>query len=72
MSYTNLWLLWLAIFCIIEGFALANKRQEDTLSEHVWEWFCVKRGGSRKWLRYSLLVIFLLWLTIHFLTGGEV
>lgn len=42
--YTMAWVLWLALFAVIEGMALVNSRKGDTLSEHVWAWFGI---GSR-------------------------
>ena len=50
----------------------------DTLSEHVWMWFGVNREGSgierhsNAWARIRRVVLggFLLWLSVHFMTGG--
>ena len=76
--YTVLWLLWLAYFLVVEGVALFNSRPGDTLSEHVWLWFGTewRKGQSPRersgWtqLRRVLLAAFMVWLTVHFLTGG--
>ncbi|MFF3055009.1 hypothetical protein [Streptomyces sp. NPDC057909] len=38
-----LWVGWLAAFVVIEGKALFNKTEGDTLSEHVWRWFSTAR-----------------------------
>jgi hypothetical protein len=78
-GWTWAWLVWIAYFLVVEGFALFNSRPGDTLSEHVWAWFGTgrRRPGEPErqrsgWtqLRRVLLLAFLAWLSIHFLTGG--
>jgi hypothetical protein len=75
-GYTIAWLAWLGAFCVIEGKALFNKQPGDTLSEHVWRWFCTGVGttsdpsGWTRLRRFSLLA-FMAWLSVHFLTGGR-
>lgn len=75
-GYTWAWLAWLAAFGVIEGRALFNKRDGDTLSEHVWRWFATERGSSgtpsawQRTRRFALLA-FMGWLTAHFMTGGR-
>ena len=73
--WTWLWLGWGAYFAVVEGFALANSRDGDTLSEHIWLWFGFTPGITRpiSWwtrLRRFLMLAFLAWLDVHFLTGG--
>ena len=80
IDYTSVWtigwLLWILYFVILEGVALFRSKPGDTLSEHVWVWFGTQRhdldrpvtGWTR--LRRVLLGGFMLWLSIHFLTGG--
>ncbi|MEU6056973.1 hypothetical protein [Streptomyces sp. NPDC047097] len=72
------WIVWLGAFCAIEGKALANRTEGDTLSEHIWTWFSTSRsaaaGQPSGWVRlrrFSLLA-FLAWLLAHFLSGGWV
>jgi hypothetical protein len=74
------WLAWLGAFVALEGPALMNKTQGDTLSEHVWKWFATSRADMKKdngkttgWVRVRrvILVGFMAWLSIHFATGGE-
>ncbi|WLW38625.1 hypothetical protein [Streptomyces phage Verabelle] len=72
-----LWVGWLAAFCVIEGKALFNKTEGDTLSEHVWKWFSTRRTAAKTeqptgWvrLRRFVLLAFMAWLSVHFLTGG--
>lgn len=69
--WTQLWLIWLGMFGVVEGAALANKKPGDTLSEHVWKWFSIQdKGGGWRLRRFGLLS-FLAWLVAHFLTGGK-
>jgi hypothetical protein len=63
---------------VVEGKALFNKTEGDTLSEHVWKWFgtartAEKQGQPTGWvrLRRFVLLAFMTWLSAHFLTGGK-
>jgi hypothetical protein len=74
MIWTTLWLVWFAMFLVVEGAALFNKTAGDTLSEHVWKWFAT--GGGVKmtgWVRLRRVVLmgFLAWLLVHFMSGGR-
>lgn len=69
-AYTVLWLVWLAMFIAIEGQAFLYRVQGGTLSEHVWAWFSIKGKGAWWRARRFVLLAFLAWLTVHFLTGG--
>lgn len=72
--FTVAWLTILAWFVVWEAVAIVRKRRGDTLSEHVWDWFCLrgnkKDKGSWCIIRRILFFGFWLWLTVHFLTGG--
>lgn len=61
------------MFCVVEGVALYRKAPGDTLSEHVWRVFRTdkmsKPTGSTR-LRRFILLAFMAWLSVHFLTGG--
>lgn len=70
-GWTLLWLGWLVAFALIEGFALANCKAGDTLSEQVWAWASIKDKGAFWRLRRLALVTLLAWLSLHFLTGGQ-
>lgn len=80
-GYTLAWLAWLGYFLVVEGMALFNSRPSDTLSEHVWAWFGTQRrkpgepirdrSGWTQARRFVLLA-FMVWVTVHFLTGGWV
>lgn len=72
---TALWLGWIAAFFAIEIPAIARKRPQDTLSDHVWSWFGIPQhkapaAGIRA-RRFALLA-FMAWLCSHFLTGDDV
>jgi len=73
--FTLLWVLWALAFCLIEGVALVNSTRGDTLSEHVWAWLGLRRGGGRvtpKWtLRLARFTFCagLMWLVIHLTTN---
>jgi hypothetical protein len=71
--YTVAWIIWIALFLVIEGMALANKAPGDTLSEHVWKWFRTDVEPANRtlqdWLLRGILLGFLLWLCLHFLFG---
>jgi len=70
-GYTLAWAVWLAAFAVIEGKALRDNRKNDTLSEHVWQWFAVKdKGAPYGQLRRATLAMGMAWLAGHFLTGG--
>lgn len=74
--FTGLWVGWLVMFLVVEGVALFNRRPGDTLSEHVWAvikpWKGPReRSGAEQLLRFLLLAL-LVWLPIHFFTGGWV
>jgi len=72
--FTVLWVGIILYFVIVEGIALVRKRRGDTLSEHVWDWFCLrgKKEGKSGWciVRRILFFAFWIWLTVHFLSGG--
>lgn len=80
-NWTYAWLAWLAAFAVIEGAALFNKKDGDTLSEHVWKWFATSKKAHAKEgteqpkgtvrIRRFALLAGMAWLTVHFLTGGR-
>lgn len=58
------------IIGVVELVALLNKRDGDTLSEHVWKWV----GVGRHWtvgftIRRLAVVVFLGWLLFHLSLG---
>jgi hypothetical protein len=71
-GWTVAWLMWIALFLAIEGAAIFNRERGDTLSEKIWLWFAIKNKPRGYKMRRFVLLIFLVWLTAHFLTGGWV
>lgn len=74
--YTFWWILWLAQFPVIEGYALWKHRgQGYTLSEHVWAWFGIRPHGKAfprfVAARRIALALFMGWLMLHFLSGSN-
>ena len=69
-GWTFAWILWLAMFAVIEGAALKNPVQGDTFSENVWKWFSVKDKGAGWRARRITLALGLVALLFHFLHGG--
>lgn len=69
-GYTMAWILWALAFVLIEGPAICNRREGDTLSEHIWALASVReKGRGWRWRRLALLAA-LAWLGVHLLTGG--
>lgn len=75
--FTVAWISWIGVFAVVEGIALFNRREGDTLSEHVWQWFGVGRHGKPRppitgavRAKRFVLLAFMAWLSVHFLTGG--
>ena len=66
MDFSWFWVAWIALFAIIEGAALLNKKKGDTLSENVWRWF------PKNTVRGIALFAFMAWLFMHFISAGEV
>jgi hypothetical protein len=58
------------MFFVVEGLAIYHGT--GTLSSYVWSWFSVKgKGKAWRWRRLFLLA-FMVWLVVHFVTGGWV
>jgi hypothetical protein len=68
-GFTIAWVMWLAMFGVIEGVALVRKEPGDTLSEHIWKWFSVKEKAAGWKARRAVLTAFLAWLSAHMLGG---
>lgn len=67
----NTWAwIWLCIGVLVvavELIAIVRKGEGDTLSENVWK--LQRRGSWGKFVRW-MIAAFLLWLIIHFASGG--
>lgn len=70
-GWTVAWSMWFAFFLVIEGWALIDKDKNDTLSEHIWHFFAVRDKPWGWRLRRFVLLAFMAWLSVHFLTGGH-
>jgi hypothetical protein len=70
--YLAAWILWIMMFFAIELPAVFNRQQGDTLSEVIWNVFAI-RGKPFGWqLRRLALLVGLVWLVAHLVTGGWV
>lgn len=75
-AWTLLWFGWGLYFLIVEGMALANSVDGDTLSEHVWAWVglrdtMAKEVTWRTWLRRVAVLYFVTLLGVHFVIGSN-
>ena len=61
-DFEPIWKAWILLFIVTEAIAI-YMGGDRTLSHNVWRWFNVADGWSIE--RYVLL-IFCLWLLIHF------
>ena len=69
--WTWLWLAWVAAFAVIEGVAIANDKDDDTLSEHFRAWFRTDvRLGRTVWLVVS--GCFGAWFVTHIAVAGSI
>lgn len=69
--YTSAWIVWGALFALIEGLALVRRIPGATLSEHVWSWLRVRDArptGATVTMRVLLGVV-LVWLVGHLTMG---
>lgn len=69
-GWTVAWLLWGSAFFAIEIPAILDRKPGGTLSENVWAWFSIKNKSTGWRARRLVLLAFLAWLSLHFLTGG--
>lgn len=69
--FTLLWVAWGLAFAVIEGVAIVNDRRDDTLSEHLREWFRTDRKrGRTAWLVVS--GCFFAWFVTHIAVAGSI
>lgn len=68
--WTGLWIAWFAAFAVIEGVAIKNDVQGDTLSEHLRLWFRTDtKPGRTAWLVVS--GVFFAWFVTHIAVAGS-
>ena len=66
--FTLGWILWLLWFVVEEGIALVMPDHGvGTLSDHVWHWFDIH--NKKAVARHAVLLVFLVWLTVHLSFG---
>lgn len=72
------WVVWGVYFCVVEGLALANRRDGDTLSEHVWAFVGARRSSAAGrpvtgWTRVRRFAVglFMCALGVHFIIGSD-
>ncbi len=73
-KYTLGWILWIVGFGVLEYKALKDKREGDTLSEHVYKVIgtkAVKKSWVNWVFRIGLGGLFA-WLIPHFFTGWNI
>jgi hypothetical protein len=64
-KYTALWIVWLLGFAAIEGSALLNPGDGDTLTETIRKWLAL--SSRDQWIGRGALAVFLAWLCHHFM-----
>lgn len=69
--YTILWLCWGGFFAAVEGAAIATRHFSGTLSDKVRKWIGESSPHQNVWTysRRGALLIFMVWLTGHFVFG---
>jgi len=69
----NVWAwIWLGLGVLVgtvELVAIIRKGEGDTLSENIWK--LQQCGGWGKFVRW-MIAAFLLWLVVHFASGGAI
>lgn len=69
--FTQLWLIWIALFGVIEGAALLSNKEGRTLTARIVSWASLK-DKSGGWLaRRGTLAGFAGWLLYHFFSKVE-
>lgn len=69
-KYSIAWIIWILGFGIIEYKALQNKKEGDTLSEHIW-WAMDTKGEGPSWINWAVRGVLaggFLWVIPHFFT----
>ena len=67
MSWNLVWALWLGLFALFEGAALADRRKEDTLSERTRDWFRTTSSKTGRRVFAAGWVTFSGWFLWHIL-----
>lgn len=66
--WAGFWITWTVFFAVAEGIALANKREDDTLSENFRRLFRTRTSKIGRAIFAVGWVGFSAWFAIHILT----
>jgi hypothetical protein len=69
--FTLLWIIWIVMFIAIETVAIMNDKADDTLSEHLRQWFSTDTKKGR-WIWIIISGIFFCWFGVHIAMEGSV
>lgn len=70
---SRLWAAWTVAGCALEGWAFAKGEPGSTLSANVTEMFHIpRRAPFSEKLRRAITIGFIVWLPIHWATGGKI
>ena len=65
------WIVWIALFIVVEAIAVFNDVRGDTLSEFVWEVIGTNTEHRTlgQWFWRAGVLVLLAWLIPHMMTG---
>ncbi|GAA5070940.1 hypothetical protein [Streptomyces similanensis] len=66
--WAAIWIAWTTVFAVAETIALANKRDEDTLSENVRRLFRTRTSKAGRAVFAASWIGFSGWFALHILT----
>jgi cytosine/uracil/thiamine/allantoin permease len=66
--WAAIWIAWTTVFAIAEAIALANKKDEDTLSENVRRLFRTRTSKAGRAVFAAAWFGFSGWFALHILT----
>jgi hypothetical protein len=70
---SRLWATWAITGCALEAWTLTKAEQGSTLSANVWDLCHIdRRQPFNEKLRRGVTVGFIVWLPIHWATGGKI
>ena len=75
-KYTAAWVLWILVFLVFEGMAIADRKLGDTFTEHFRKWLrlntwsvTTRRQQVSLWITRVIVILFGTWLTLHMAFG---
>ena len=66
-----LWMGFIAYFVVVEGIAIKRKERGDTLSEKTWNIIFKDKARKQPRIWFYFLGGGMIWLFVHFMTGGR-